>query len=191
MLGRVIAFVFDNNRPNLRHPNLYLQPSPVSLVQSPACRVVNLIVAPKTIISRRALAKSTNRMSNLHMSDHPNKKAETIRRFARNYRNANIDFDRSGVEWLDGFIDWLREKGAHKYDDERIFALGSFFGVCIIETFGGRWAIAENSWKLNLDSSRQIDPFVTIRLHLEHGLRNSVLGVFDTIPISKQANDDP
>jgi len=125
------------------------------------------------------------------MSEHPREKADMIRRFARSYRNTNIDFDRSGVEWLDGFIDWLREKEADVHDEKRTFALGSFFGVCMIESVGGQWAFAEGSWMLVSDASREIDPFVLTRLHLQCGPRYSVLGEFDAISVQAQPDDEP
>lgn len=127
----------------------------------------------------------------MRMSDHLREKAETIRRFARSYRKANIDFDRNGVAWLDGFMDWLREKDADLQDEKRIYALGSFYGVCIIETFGGRWTLANDSWKLVLDASPEIDPFLSIRLHLKGGRRNSVLQAFDAISTPARLGDEP
>lgn len=131
------------------------------------------------------------RSSTLHMSVHPCEKADTIRRFARNYCKANIGFDRNGVQWLDGFIDWSREKDVDACDDKRNFALGSFFGACIIETFGGRWTFVEGSWKLYLDPSCETDPFLSIRLQLERGLPYSVLGAFDAILGAEQGGDKP
>jgi hypothetical protein len=125
------------------------------------------------------------------MIEQPCEKAETVRRFARNYRNANIDFDRSGVQWLDGFIDWLREKGVDESNGKRSFALGSFLGVCIIETFGGRWVRTECGWKVNLAPSHEIDPYSIIRLHLECGPQYSVLLAFDSILAPARSNDEP
>ena len=125
------------------------------------------------------------------MSEHPREKAETIRRFARNYRKANIDFDRSGVEWLDGFIDWLRDREADVQDEKRTFAFGSFYGVCIIETVGGRWKLVNDSWKLVLDASQEIDPFLNARLHLQGGRRYSVLQAFDAISTAARLGDEP
>ncbi len=46
------------------------------------------------------------------MNKHPRESADTIRKFAKHYRHADVDFDRSGAEWLDSFIDWLRENEA-------------------------------------------------------------------------------
>lgn len=125
------------------------------------------------------------------MSEHPREKAETIRKFARNYRKANIDFDRSGAEWLDGFIDWLRDEEADLHNERRTFALGSFFGVCIIETVGGRWAVADGGWKLVLDSPQEIDPFRSARLHLQRGRRYSVLQAFEAISTPARLGDEP
>lgn len=125
------------------------------------------------------------------MSDHLREKAETIRRFARNYCNADIDFDRGGVEWLDGFIDWLRDKKVGLDDEKRTFAFGAFFGACVLEAVGGRWALANNRWKLVLDASQEIDPFLVARLHLQCGRQYPVLQAFDAMSAPARLGDEP
>ncbi len=127
----------------------------------------------------------------MHMNKHPTESADTIRRFARNYRNADVEFDRSGVEWLDRFIDWLREKKADTYDEERIFALGSFYGTCLAETIGGKWACDDDCWKLIPLDKCDLDPFQSVRLHLQIGQKHSVLNAFDAITALPHKDDEP
>ncbi len=117
----------------------------------------------------------------MHMNKHPSESADTIRRFARNYRNADVDFDRSGVAWLDGFIDWLRENNVDIEDSQRIFALGCFFGTCIIETIGGKWTCDNDVWKLVPLGKCDLDPFQSVQLHLQFGQKRSVLGAFNNV----------
>lgn len=113
------------------------------------------------------------------MNTHPRERAETIRRFARNYRHADIDFDRRGVEWLDGYLTWLREKNADMSDEGRIFALGSFLGECMIATHGGQWLFDDKGWTFLSASDRPFDPFQSVRMHAQLGPTHSVLRAFD------------
>ncbi len=115
------------------------------------------------------------------MNKHPRESADTIRKFAKHYRHADVDFDRSGAEWLDSFIDWLRENEADICDEQRIFALGSFFGTCVIETIGGQWSFHDGSWRLFSASECDLAPFLSVRLHLQFGQRHSILGEFDKL----------
>ena len=127
----------------------------------------------------------------MHMNKHPNENADTIRRFARNYRNADVDFDRSGVVWLDGFIDWLRENNADIEDSQRIFALGCFFGTCVIDTIGGQWACDNDAWKLVPLRKWDLDPFQSVRLHLQFGQEHSVLVTYNNVVVLAQRCDEP
>ena len=128
----------------------------------------------------------------MHMNKHPREKTATIRRFARNYRNADVDLDESGIQWLDGFFDWLREKKVDIEDEDRVFALGSFFGTCVIETIGGQWACDDEHWKLVPLATRcDLDPFQSVRLHLQFGQKHSVLGVYSEIAALAKKYDEP
>jgi len=91
---------------------------------------------------------------------------------------------------LDGFIDWLREKKVDIKDERRIFALGSFFGTCVIKIIGGQWACDDDGWKFVPPAKCGLDPFQSIRLHLQFGQKHSVLKVFDDVAALAQNSTD-
>lgn len=123
------------------------------------------------------------------MNEHPGDKADTIRRFARHYHSTHVDFDRSGIIWLDGFIDQLREKKADIDNEQRICSLGSFFGTCVIKTIGGHWACDDDCWRLVLLTKGELDPFQSVRLHLQFGQKHSVLECFEEVAALAQKKD--
>ena len=114
-----------------------------------------------------------------------------IRRFARNYGDADISYDRGGIEWLGGFVDSLRDKATDLQNEQRIFALGCFFGVCLEETVGGQWNLVEDKWRFVSGDSCGIDPFECVRSQLRTERPVSVLAAFDAIENGTSMSDEP
>ncbi|PNY34163.1 hypothetical protein C2E31_24765 [Rhodopirellula baltica] len=121
----------------------------------------------------------------------PHEKAETFRRFARNYRDADISFDRGGVEWLDMYIDSLHDNATDLENEQRIFALGCFFGVCLAETVGGEWSLVGDRWCFVSCNSSRIDPFDCIRSQMRPDRSDSLVVTFDTVINATEASGEP
>lgn len=109
--------------------------------------------------------------------------AALVQQIAREHFQAEIDFDRSGVEWLDAYIMRQHEKGDPAQFDALTSTLGSFFGECIIRTYGGEWAEDQYGLAVRFDESNAVYPFAKVAKQLEDGAEESVLSMFDTIPV--------
>ena len=126
-----------------------------------------------------------------HMNCLPHEKAEMIRRFARNYRDADISYDRGGVEWLVSYIDSLHDNATDLENEQRIFALGCFLGVCIAETVGGDWSLVGDNWCFILRDASGLDPFDCIRSQMRLDRSTNLLVTFDTITNASRRSGEP
>src|SRR5437588_620734 len=52
----------------------------------------------------------------------------------------DFGFNRESVEWVEGYIERQRKRGGTKEQiDSLVNVIGSFFGECIIQAYGGKW----------------------------------------------------
>lgn len=117
------------------------------------------------------------------MIDQIKHNAMLVQSVARTQLKVNVDFDRSAVEWLDGFVTRQHENSDPNNMSGLVSTLGSFFGECIIQTFGGEWAQCEQEWCVQFDDKNAAFPFAKIEKHLKNGREDSVLSMFDAIPV--------
>jgi len=109
--------------------------------------------------------------------------AELVQSVAKDELAVDVEFDRAAVEWLDGYVTRQHEQGDPKNIDGLISTLGSFFGECIVRTYGAQWATDEYGWSVRFDEKNAAYPFAKIEKHLRNGSEDSVLSMFDNIPI--------
>jgi hypothetical protein len=102
---------------------------------------------------------------------------------ARDQLGHDLAFDEKSVRWLDGYIQRQHEGGETGNRDGLINTLGSFLGECIIQTFGGTWALVDNAWCVRFDETNAVFPFAKVAKQLENGSEDSVLSFFTLIPI--------
>ena len=102
---------------------------------------------------------------------------------AENQIDTKIGFDREGVVWLDGYIQSQPEHGDPKNHEGLISTLGSFFGECIIAIYGGDWQQTEYGWSVTFDNQNAAFPFAKVAKQLENGSDDSVLAMYDSIPV--------
>ena len=117
------------------------------------------------------------------MIEHIEKNAELVQSVARDQLGVDVGFNRSAVEWLDGYVTRQHESGDPDKVVGLVSTLGSFFGACIVNTYGGEWAEGEDGWCVRFDEKNAVFPFSKIDKHLRNGPEDSVLSMFDTIPI--------
>ena len=91
-----------------------------------------------------------------------------------------IGYDEVGVVWLDGFIERQRNRLAPTH--QLISNLGSYFGECMIHSFGGNWAELEGGWCVRFNDRMTANPFGKVAKHLANGSEDSVLSFFRMIP---------
>lgn len=109
--------------------------------------------------------------------------AQLVQTVALNQLKVQVDFDRTGVEWLDGYITRQHENGDPNNFSGLVSTLGSFFGECIVRTYGGEWSESEHGWCIQFDEKNAVFPFSKVEKHLRNGAEDSVLSMFDMIPL--------
>jgi hypothetical protein len=99
----------------------------------------------------------------------------------------NFGYNRESVEWLEGYIERLRESGtlvdeAAKQKFANIF--GSFLGECIVRCYGGSWAERSGSWAVAFDDQNCVFPFAKVMKQIENGrgAGDGIGGFFTFIP---------
>ena len=113
------------------------------------------------------------------MIDQIRHNAELVRSVARDQLSVDVGFDRAGVEWLDGFVNRQHEQGGPNNVNNLVNTLGS----CILDTYGGEWFQDDSGWCVRFDEKNAAYPFAKLRKHLLNGAEDSVLSMFDTIPV--------
>src|SRR5437867_1704433 len=108
--------------------------------------------------------------------------AALVVRTVRENLDTELTFDQAGVEWIDGYINRLRECSAADERSGLISTLGSFVGECIIRTFGGSWAEKDGRWGVQTKRVWAC-PFAKIEKQFENGPEDSVASFFTCIPI--------
>lgn len=109
--------------------------------------------------------------------------AELFREMARTGLSAVLAYDREGVQWLDGYI--FRNRQALKENSKFQECAGCFFGECLRETYGGEWVShADYGWGVKYECGVYSFPFNKILKHIANEDGDSILGMFDAIPMT-------
>jgi hypothetical protein len=113
---------------------------------------------------------------------------------------SRFGYNRESVEWLDGYIERLRDSGKFN-EEEQIKGLtinfGSFLGECIRSAYGGEWREHNSTWGVFFKDSSAAFPFSKVRKQLEDGPFDSFLSFYDVLPrilsgeLEKQAEPGP
>jgi hypothetical protein len=93
-------------------------------------------------------------------------------------------FDDKSVEWLDGFIERLRNGPMNQEQQENwVSNLGSFLGEAIRASYGGIWTLNESGWQIQFNEKNAVFPFNKVRKQLQFGPEDSILSFYRTIPL--------
>jgi hypothetical protein len=76
--------------------------------------------------------------------------------------DAELTFDRAGVDWIDGYINDLRGVLAADRRSAVVDRLASFVGECIIRTYGGIWVEQDGWWGVRVSERVWACPFAKI-----------------------------
>ncbi len=108
--------------------------------------------------------------------------AQVFLQSLRDKYNVELDFDRSGAEWLDQFI----QSRAETLEERTIAGLsdltGCFLGECIIREYGGRWLDADQDGLVGLADGDIIDPFWITESCLRFRAAYTVASLFGAVP---------
>lgn len=118
--------------------------------------------------------------------------ARLVCRTAAEELDAEIGFDRAGVQWLDGFIQRQHNQGPGQSENGGLAdVLGCYLGQCIIATYGGSWRETATGLGVSFDPKHVVAyPLAKVRKHLQAGASDSVLSMFDVIPLLLDQADD-
>ena len=107
--------------------------------------------------------------------------AELVRQVARNDLGVDVQYDETGVRWLDRYIDGQRAAATEAVKASLPSALGSFFGECIRRRFGGQWQHDDAGWTVRISEHVSVFPFNKVQKQLANDQGESLLGLFTSI----------
>lgn len=100
-------------------------------------------------------------------------------------RGVSLSYDEKSVEWLDGYIEELRQSNLRPETREVLFkSFSSFLGECIRHEYGGQWKEIEGQWGIQLpDSDFIFSPFSKVKKQFVFGSEEeSILSFYKIIP---------
>lgn len=71
-------------------------------------------------------------------------------------------FDAVGIQWLDRHIESSRPNLSGDLLDEFVQLMGSFYGQCLLSTFGGRWSLSDGKMAIWMDPHGFTYPFEAV-----------------------------
>lgn len=108
-----------------------------------------------------------------------------VAKFAQLSNLASFGYDHASVDWVDGYLSRMHEAPSIT-DDVRhglVNVVGSFLGECIIRNYGGAWQELDGRLAVVLSEENAVFPFAKIQKQLENGREDSILSLFEVIPI--------
>ncbi len=96
----------------------------------------------------------------------------------------NLRFDRESVEWVDGYIERIRPSVEESSIEGLSNSIGAFLGESIIAKYGGEWRQSEEgAWGIFFDEKNAVFPFSKAEKQLVNGREDSILGLYNAIPV--------
>jgi len=114
---------------------------------------------------------------------------------------SRFGYNRESIEWLDGYINRLRDSGKFKEQEHLknlTITFGCFLGECIRAAHGGAWRERDGACGVFFEDSSGAFPFSKVRKQLDSdsGGFHSILSFYDLLPriqsgeFDKQAEPD-
>ena len=111
--------------------------------------------------------------------------AEEFIQEVRPISRSDFGYTQESVEWLEGYIERLRQSGQFPDDAAKfnlICIFGSFLGECIIHCYGGAWVQRDEGWCVEFRSNTYVLPFSKVAKQFDNGLEDSIGWFFRAIP---------
>lgn len=95
-----------------------------------------------------------------------------------------LKYDEESIEWLDGYINRIRNQLNKQAYAGLAAALGAYLGETIIATYGGAWDYFEelDQWGIRFDDANAAFPISKVYKQLEDGEFDSIFSFFTIIP---------
>lgn len=107
-----------------------------------------------------------------------------VRDFGPHSGVAEFGYNRESVEYLEGMLERMRQRGVFEDEEERVHmagVFGSFLGEGIIAVYGGQWVQTEETWCVELAPHKQVFPFAKTYKQMSNGMEDSVWSFFRVI----------
>lgn len=105
--------------------------------------------------------------------------AEQVRQLASRQLGQTLEYGEHAVIWLDQYIEQQRQNAKPEQLAILPDALGSFFGECLRQTFGGNWFEDDlYSWSVRINSMLTVHPFAKVEKQLARPGADTVLKLY-------------
>jgi hypothetical protein len=112
--------------------------------------------------------------------------AELVIQELRPLSGIDFGYTRESVEWLEGYIERLRNSGEFESDELKhnlTNMFGCFLGECIVRCYGGSWIQQEGTWCVAFNDDNAACPFAKVAKQFQNGLDDGIASFFKVIPI--------
>ena len=120
------------------------------------------------------------------MEEHIRANAEMIVKELRPLSGIDFGYTRESVEWLEGYIERLRNSGEFEsveMKNKLTSVFGSFLGECIVRCYDGTWKQHEAGlWCVAFDDDNVAFPFAKVAKQMDNGLEDGIASFFRVIP---------
>jgi hypothetical protein len=113
-------------------------------------------------------------------------KAEVVVRLMRPLTEFDFGYTRESVEWLEGYIERVRQCGEFRDEqvqDRLVSAFGAFLGECVVRCYGGVWAERDETWCVAFPGDNFVFPFAKVSKQMKHGLVNGIGSFFRALAV--------
>ena len=112
--------------------------------------------------------------------------ADLVLQELRQLSSIDFGYTKESVEWLEGYIERLRNSG--EFDDvetrnKLISVFGCFLGECVIRCYGGEWRQHEATWCVAFENGDMAFPFAKVAKQFDNGLMDGISSFLRVIPI--------
>jgi hypothetical protein len=110
--------------------------------------------------------------------------AEMVLEELRKLSGADFGYTKEAVEWLEGYIDRLRNSPEFEGAEIRnklTVMFGCFLGECMVRQYGGVWDQHEGVWCVAISGNKAF-PFTKVAKQFEYGYGDGILSFFSVIP---------
>ncbi|HKV33644.1 MAG TPA: hypothetical protein VJP89_04970 [Pyrinomonadaceae bacterium] len=120
--------------------------------------------------------------------------AEMVIQELRSLSGLDFGYTRESVEWLEGYIERLRNSGEFdnvETKDKLVSVFGSYLGECLVRCYDGTWQEhGEGDWCVAFENGTRAFPFSKVRKQMDNGSSDGITSFFSAIPaILKYSSD--
>jgi hypothetical protein len=112
--------------------------------------------------------------------------AEMVVQQLRPLSGIDFGYTKESVEWLEGYIERLRNSGEFdnvETKNKLTSVFGSFLGECVVRCYGGRWKLHEAGvWCVAFKEDQAAFPFAKVAKQIDNGIEDGISSFFNVIP---------